>query len=926
MKKIFFTPLIIFFLLVFNSISYSQEYRTPSIEDFVIRITFHEPPENLIVDKAPLKYNKDLALVVQVENSNPVLNNVVMPFFKGQDNYPGLFYCEGPAGSDQPFKMDVVQYCFNENNEDIHAFNPTYLNWDELINLKTGEFGIVSNGLKKPMHQDPAVQVARSLSYTERMTYKEFYKGINMKTYVAQESSEQELANAKSNFLGVYSQSGTAHTNPVNATQLGNIQGVELSRTPIQSNFFDQVAQIAEQSSPENPLIASFYTDAFSFTGTSLNTFLQQMTRIASTYGRDGEDKIWSTSSDELFEYLRLKEYIYVQQSLIGNQLEIRFTTGAELPKDFSFYASTIVVESDAIITNVTVTQPANMSTYYYRDGEALFNLKWNGAVEKDIVEEATAAVERTELYPSEANAMVAMDKVLMLPEGTEQLNLRNRLCQFYQFDFEPGFCPEPTFLGEDTTVCLNAVLPLAAPENAYEFLWSTGNTERYIAAVCDQDTTFWVQATMFGGNVVSDTIHINTLELPTVDVSPRTATIEPGEFITLTATGGVSYLWSTEETTASITPGPMTTTEYIVEGANEYGCIDTARCLVDVFYKIDVDFYHNIVCIGDTTYFVANITTLDSIFAIEWDLDGDAIFETVVFEDTIWHRFAETGDHLVGLRAKTMSGKIATHYKLVQAAASPEADFTVSHACTSEYAVFTDKSTIDDGTIEQWYWDFGEGTTSTTKNPSVMFSDAGEYPVTLVVTSDNGCSDTLTRICTIGTKPDILLQLSDGTIVFEYDEVELPSSGSLTFQVLSVFDQILWSTGSTGFSTNITQAGFYEVSVTLDGCSNSMYFTVLDNGSVGPNPTPSDDLMNFITPNGDGYNDTWSIGNLSSAKKPAKVVVYSRAGRKVYESSNYGNDWDGTHKGNPLPEGSYFYVIEMNDGEVLKGTISILR
>ncbi|MDR0969183.1 MAG: gliding motility-associated C-terminal domain-containing protein [Lentimicrobiaceae bacterium] len=922
MKKIIFIPLLFFFLLVFSLISYSQ---THSIEDFVIRITFHENPgESLKVYKAPLKYNKDLALVVHLDNSSPVLNNVIMPFFKGQDNYPGLFYCEGPAGSDQPFKMDAVQYCFNENDEDIHAFNETYLNWDELINLKTGEFGVVSNGLKKPADEDPAIQVMRGASYTERMTHKSFYKGIDMKTYVAQESSEQEISNAKMNFLGVYSQAATALANPINPMQISNFQGVEFSRTLMQSNFFDQVALVAEQSSPSNPLIASFYADAFSFSGTSLNNFLQQMTRIASTYGRDGEDKIWSTSSDELFEYLRLNEYIYIQQSLVGNQLEIRFTTGAAIPTDFSFYASTIVVESDAIITDVTVTQPENMSTYYYRDGEALFNLKWRGAVEKDIVEEATLAVEHAELYPSEAHALVAMDKVLMLPESTTQLNLRNRLCQFYQFDYETGFCPESTFLGEDTTVCLNTVLYLAAPENAYEFLWSTGDTERYIAAVCDQDTTFWVQATMFGGNVVSDTIHINTLELPTIDVSPRTATIEPGEFITLTATGGVSYLWSTEETTPSITPVPMTTTEYIVEGANEYGCVDTAQCLVDVYYKVDVDFYHNIVCIGDTTYFVANTTTLDSIFAIEWDLNGDAIFETVVFEDTIWHRFEETGEHLVGIRVKTMSGNIATHYKLVPAAASPVAEFSASQLCTNSSTIFTDKSTIDDGTISQWYWDFGNGSTSTSKNPLVVFYDAGEYPVTLVVTSNNGCSDTLTRYYTLNTTPDILLQLSDGTIVFENDEIELPTSGSLTFQVLSAFDQILWSTGGTEFSTTITQEGFYEVSVMLNGCMNSLYFMVEGEGT---NPEePSNDLMNFMTPNGDGYNDTWSIGNLSSAKLPAKVVVYSRAGKKVYENSNYENDWDGTYKGNSLPEGPYFYVIEMNDGEVLKGTISILK
>ncbi len=72
---------------------------------------------------------------------------------------------------------------------------------------------------------------------------------------------------------------------------------------------------------------------------------------------------------------------------------------------------------------------------------------------------------------------------------------------------------------------------------------------------------------------------------------------------------------------------------------------------------------------------------------------------------------------------------------------------------------------------------------------------------------------------------------------------------------------------------------------------------------------------MNLITPNGDGFNDLWLID--LATLRPAKVAVYSRAGRQVYSSSDYNNDWGGTYNGNHLPEGTYYYLIEGGNGEV---------
>ena len=56
---------------------------------------------------------------------------------------------------------------------------------------------------------------------------------------------------------------------------------------------------------------------------------------------------------------------------------------------------------------------------------------------------------------------------------------------------------------------------------------------------------------------------------------------------------------------------------------------------------------------------------------------------------------------------------------------------------------LFTDQSTVSSGSIVTWEWNFGNGSTSGSQNPSTLFTDPGIYAVTLTVTTADGCSDT---------------------------------------------------------------------------------------------------------------------------------------------------------------------------------------
>jgi len=89
--------------------------------------------------------------------------------------------------------------------------------------------------------------------------------------------------------------------------------------------------------------------------------------------------------------------------------------------------------------------------------------------------------------------------------------------------------------------------------------------------------------------------------------------------------------------------------------------------------------------------------------------------------------------------------------------------------------------------------------------------------------------------------------------------------------------------------------------------------------------PPVGNKIMNLFTPNGDGYNDLWQI-NDPLIISPAKVNVYNRSGKQIYSSSNYQNNWDGQFEGNPLPQATYYYIIEDASDQVFKGAITIIR
>ena len=113
----------------------------------------------------------------------------------------------------------------------------------------------------------------------------------------------------------------------------------------------------------------------------------------------------------------------------------------------------------------------------------------------------------------------------------------------------------------------------------------------------------------------------------------------------------------------------------------------------------------------------------------------------------------------------------------------------------------------------------------------------------------------------------------------------------------------------------------FYTVSTTLNGCIYSADVFVEVIRRIEP--------PNTFTPNGDGFNDNWLIPGIADFPG-AEVRIHDRWGQVVYSSNGYREPWDGTNNGTPVPVGTYYYHIQLNQLEGRSppylGFISIVR
>lgn len=128
--------------------------------------------------------------------------------------------------------------------------------------------------------------------------------------------------------------------------------------------------------------------------------------------------------------------------------------------------------------------------------------------------------------------------------------------------------------------------------------------------------------------------------------------------------------------------------------------------------------------------------------------------------------------------------------------------------------------------------------------------------------------------------------------------------------------------------NSTMANAGTYSLNVT-NSCGTA---TTTTDVSVIKCDTIDFFIPEGFSPNGDGINDVFFIRGIQIYTSNS-FTIFNRWGDKVYETSNYQNTWTGNATtglrigGNELPVGTYFYVLDLNDGTpIYKGTIYLNR
>jgi gliding motility-associated-like protein len=233
---------------------------------------------------------------------------------------------------------------------------------------------------------------------------------------------------------------------------------------------------------------------------------------------------------------------------------------------------------------------------------------------------------------------------------------------------------------------------------------------------------------------------------------------------------GRPAYIWSWAFGDGNIAPTPNAVHIYNAPGSYniKYSIITDIGCLSDTAIK-QIDLTPVPVAkFGFSTPQCAghNISFTDSSYAngssvVKWYWDfGDGTPVVIATNGNAqMHSFSSPGNYTVTLKVENTSGCQSLVSTLpVTVHPNPVVDFNIGDGCLPQAGVsFTNASTISDGSQNNfiYQWSFGDGGTSGVKDPLHTYTSTGPFNTKLVVTSNAGCVDSVTKpVTTIHSQP----------------------------------------------------------------------------------------------------------------------------------------------------------------------------
>lgn len=445
-------------------------------------------------------------------------------------------------------------------------------------------------------------------------------------------------------------------------------------------------------------------------------------------------------------------------------------------------------------------------------------------------------------------------------------------------------------------TTCIGLPAMLIATGGG-TYLWNTGSTkDTLIVPNQTKDTVYSVTVTKGACKVTaSGSVKV----YPTIAVGVNSPTICGGVPTKLTATGAISYVWSTTEKTPSITVSPLVTTTYTVTGTAG-SCKGVATATVTVIPKPDVKIATpKSVCQGSSVTITAS--GADKYF---WLIPTNDTTATITVKPAFSTTYTVVG---------TKNGCVDTATVLVTIDQRPNVTVTNPIICQGGTAIITATGATT------YLWPASGDTTATVYIKGLM-TDA-----TIKVYGFNGaCSDTAFAFVTVGVPVPVVV--TGKNEIYSCESTQLfaePTDGTYSWGVVGGAQETIEcpTCPSTIVTPPNTQA-YYVVYTSPKNCigRDTILVTVINTNSYF--------IPTGFSPNGDGINDLVQVHGRGIEN--VSLMIFDRIGEKVFETHELESGWDGRLHGAIMNDGVFVYKLEITycNGEKLKetGNVTLLK
>jgi len=333
-------------------------------------------------------------------------------------------------------------------------------------------------------------------------------------------------------------------------------------------------------------------------------------------------------------------------------------------------------------------------------------------------------------------------------------------------------------------------------------------------------------------------------------------------------------------------------------------GCTDT---IVKQVATIAPEAHFNVanVCEGDPSIF-SDSSNLSSGAIVSWNWNfGDGTSSNL--QNPI-HNYSVNGAYEVVLEVISSEGCTDTIFQEVTIYDTPVAGFAWMGECAEVVIPFSDSSTIENGDITAWFWQFGDGNSSSVQHPEHIYQQGGNQIVSLMVTSINGCTDSSIDTLNIISAPVADFKLNPVTPDILHSDVNFVNTSQNATTYSWLLDNAISSSIVNMNYQFPEEAGSHTVQLiaTSASCADTIhrFFEIKD---VLIYYVP-----NSFTPDGDEYNQTF-LPIFTEGFDPFdyQLSIFNRWGEIIFQSKNHLQGWDGTYNGNYVVDGVYTWQIE---------------